>query len=172
MKRISTKIGDIFEAPLENGEKGYVQYIGNDQAQLDSDVIRVFKIRTRGENRPERSELVRSDIEFYSHVVDVGVGIKDGSWQKIGHSEDVGNLKDAFFRDPADGAEKREDGLWYGSPKISKSWSVWRVTEQRKLVPELTGENTKADRGDVTWPKLVVQRMQTGTDGFFYPDYK
>ena len=38
----TTKIGDVFEVPLEAKTKRYFQYVANDQSQLGADVIRVF----------------------------------------------------------------------------------------------------------------------------------
>ncbi len=162
MKRISLKVGDIFEVSLGDTKKGYVQYIGNDRTQLNSDVIRVFALRT--ESNAESEEIVKSHVEFYSHVTDVKAGIKDGSWKKVGHSDDIGDSKAPFFRHSDD----------YGNPDVKKSdrWYVWRMNEPMANVGKLAGENTRADIGVVTWPTHIVARMRTGKYHAFYPDYK
>lgn len=43
MKRVLTKIGDVFEVKIDETSKKYFQYIANDMTQLNSDVIRGFK---------------------------------------------------------------------------------------------------------------------------------
>lgn len=45
VKRIVTKIGDIFCVKTDRGCIAYFQYIANDMTQLNSSVIRVFKKR-------------------------------------------------------------------------------------------------------------------------------
>jgi hypothetical protein len=164
MKSSSLKVGDIFEATLEGGKKGYVQYLGNDKTQLNSDVVRVFKNHYDSGLEPSVEEITKDRVDFYSHVVDVKAGIKDGTWKKIGQSDDVGNLKDAFFRDSRD----------YGNPeiKVSEQWSVWKMSEPMVFVGKLENENTKADIGVVTWPKRIVSQMQTGQFHGVYPAYK
>lgn len=164
MKRISLKVGDIYEAPLADGKKGHVQYIGNDRTQLNSDVIRVFKKRYDSDVNPTVEEITKDDVEFFSHVVDVKAGIKDGSWAKVGHSDDVGDIKNAFFRDSRD----------YGNPnvKVSEQWFVWRMNEPTIYIGKLKDKNTAADIGVVTWPKWIVYQMQTRKFHGFYPDYK
>lgn len=43
MVRVYTKIGDIFSIQIDEKVKRYFQLIAYDLAQLNSDVIRVFK---------------------------------------------------------------------------------------------------------------------------------
>lgn len=44
MAYANTKIGDIFCVKLDNNRKKHLQYVASDLTQLNSDVIRVFKI--------------------------------------------------------------------------------------------------------------------------------
>lgn len=165
MSRIKKPIiGDIYEVPLEDGTKGYVQYIANDVTQLNSDVIRVFKRREKTESISDLEEILDGDVEFYAHVTGMEFGEKDGSWKKIGHSDNVGDLKKPFFRTSSD----------YGKPsvKVSKEWYVWRINDPKAYVGRLEGENLEADEGSALPPAWVVQRMNTGRYQFFYPDHK
>ena len=154
----------MFEVPLKSRMKGYIQYIGNDLTQLNSDVIRVFKRRDKVEAEISVDDILKDGIDFYSHVVDVQHGVKDGSWSKIGNSENLGDLKAPFFRSSRD----------YGDPsiKVSHKWDVWRMNETDEYVGELKGENARAEIGSVTWPKKIAERMQTGEFSNFYPDYQ
>lgn len=172
MARASYKVGDIFEVPLQHGLKGYIQYIDKDTTELNSDVIRIFKSRYPADVNPDMEDIVVGDIEFYSHVTGVEFGVKDGSWKKVGTSSNIGDQKAPFFRSPGDRPEKREDGLWYAWPQISKKWYIWRMNEEHCLVQELTGENINAYPGEVTWPKFIVYQMQTGKHYGAYPAYK
>ena len=66
---------------------------------------------------------------------------------------------------------KRENGLW-GLPDVSQKWYVWHLGEPKKLLEKLEGDDVRADYGDVTWPKFIVERMQTGKPHSFQPNYK
>ena len=165
------KVGDIFEVRLQGNKKGYLQYIGKDATQIGSDVVRVFEKRYTTEANPAIEDIVSDKIEFYTHVVSAEFGMQDDSWVRVGNSNNIGDLKTAFFRDPGDQPVRKENGL-YGLPNVSKTWYLWRMNEPRVFVKELTGENTKAYSGDATWPKNIVYRMQTGKYHAFYPDYK
>src|SRR3989338_10410086 len=157
---IRPKVGDIFEVLLKNGTKGYVQYIGNDITQLNSDVVRIFKKRYSSDVTPSLEEIVKGEIEFYAHVVGVEVGEEDGSWKRIGNSKELGDPKAPFFRDSRDFGNK---------VKISERWSVWHMNEEMIYVGKLDVENVRADIGYVTWPQKVIERMQTGKYSDSYP---
>ena len=165
------QIGDIYEVILEGKCKGYVQYIGNDASQLNSDVVRVFKKRFPLEQDFDLDEILNDEIEFYCHVTGMEFGEKDGSWKKIANSTNIGDAAAAFFRDAGDELEKRESGA-YGMPEVSKTWYVWRMNQPARKVEELKGDNTNANIGMVTWPKSVVRQMLTGKWDGFYPAYK
>lgn len=170
-KNKKSVIGDIYKVPLQNDEKGYIQYIGNDITQLNSDVIRVFNERYSIDAEPTLEEVLAGKIQFYCHVTGMEFGEKDGAWKKVGNSTNIGDTTSVLFRDAADSLEKRESGE-YGLPRISKTWNLWRISEPMQRVDKLEGENIKADIGMVTWPNSVVQHMQTGEWQGFYPAYK
>jgi hypothetical protein len=162
------KIGDVFEIDLKNGKKAHVQYIGNDITQLNSDVIRVFKARYPIDKEIDIENIISDEIEFYSHVTGVKFGIEDGSWKNIGNSGKLGDPRAPFFRTSKDvGVAK----VGEPKPEISKNWVVWHMNEPMTHVGELLGEDTKADIGVITWPKVIVNDMRTGKQSFFYPGY-
>lgn len=162
MSRIKKpKIGDIYEVPLKGDQKGYLQYIANDMTQLNSDVIRVFKQRYPVGEKVDLENVLKGEVEFYSHVTGMEFGEKDGSWKKIGQSDDIGDLKLPFFRSTNDTGNT-----------VSNDWYVWHINEPSKYVGRLEGENIKAEIGSALPPAWVVQRMNTGKYHFIYPDYK
>lgn len=164
-------VGDIFEVQLSNDEKGYVQYIGNDLEELNSDVIRVFKRRYSSDKQPAIEEIISDEIDFYSHVTGVNLGEKYKVWLRYGNSSDVGNQEYAFFRSHADPEEQRPDGTW-GWPKVSKTWYIWHLGESKCLVHRLKGKDTQANPGIVFQPEHIVEKMKLGEYSGFYPSYE
>jgi len=160
--RISTKIGDVFFAKIDNNSKKYFQYITNDLTQLNSDVIRVFKKVHPINSNPDLSEVVKDEVEFYAHCV-TKWGIKLGFWETAGNIVDVGITDCILFKDSGD----------YGNPhvKISDDWWIWKVNKQQRQVGTLEGENCKAEIGIVISPDSIVHRMRTGEYDFVYPGY-
>ncbi len=68
MKRIHTKIGDVFVVKLENGRKKYFQLVVFDLTQLNSDVIRVFKTSYSEDNNCNLSEIINDEL-ISMHIV-------------------------------------------------------------------------------------------------------
>lgn len=89
VKRIVTRIGDIFCAEIDCEYKCYFQYIEKDLSQLNSSVIRVFKRRYPIEYSPIIDEIVIDDILFYAHTV-LRAGIDYNAWYKAGKSKELG----------------------------------------------------------------------------------
>ena len=89
VKRIVTRIGDIFCAEIDCEYKCYFQYIEKDLSQLNSSVIRVFKRRYPIEYSPIIEEIVIDDILFYAHTV-LRAGIDYNAWYKAGKSKELG----------------------------------------------------------------------------------
>lgn len=170
--RGKSQLGDVFEVLLHDRRKVYLQYIGTDALQIKTHVIRVFKNRYSAESNPDIEEIVSDSVEFYAHVISVEFGIQDGTWQRIGNSKNLGDPRDAFFRDPGDSAVKRESGLW-GMPEVSKTWYLWRLGDSEKVfVKQLIGKDTEADRGSAMWPAHIIERIETGRYSGFYPSYQ
>ncbi|HRK06003.1 MAG TPA: hypothetical protein PLW14_13010 [Chlorobiota bacterium] len=157
-KRVVTKIGDVFEVPISETEKKYFQLIAFDMTQLNSDVIRAFKLVVPLDESPKIADIIASGVEFYAHCV-TKWGVKDGSWSKIGKSPDVGNLDNILFRGSSD----------YGNPqiKVSDSWYIWQINQKTVRVGKLEGENRNAEIGLVFTSTDIVHRMKHG----FYPGF-
>lgn len=61
--RVITNIADVFCAKINN-YKIYLQYVANDLSQLNSDVVRVFKIKYPIKTTPDLSEVINGDWEY------------------------------------------------------------------------------------------------------------
>lgn len=159
--RIVTRIGDIFEVPLDAASKRYIQYIAIDQTQLNSSVIRAFKKVHLASENPSPDEIVKDEVDFNAHTV-LRAGIVQNLWKKIGKSKDVGSLN-ILFRGTND--------ILDPTIKVSENWHVWKISGPPKKIGRLIGEYEKAEIGSVLPANFIVERMKTGTFGFVYPAY-
>lgn len=167
MIRINTKIGDVFSVTINDSNKKYFQYIANDLTQLNSDVIRAFEKSYAVSDKPELSEIVEDEVDFYAHCV-TKFGIKQGLWEKVGNIPFKGSV-DVLFRDTNDAGH----ALGEEPVKISHKWYVWKINDKDfTRVGNLTGENRKAEIGVVIPPYLIVERIITGKYSFVYPDFE
>ena len=166
MKRVRTRIGDVFSVRLDERTKKYLQYVANDMSQLNSYVIRAFKKVYRIEDAPALVDVVADEVDFYAHVV-VKWGLKMGLWEKVGYVAEVGGL-DVLFRDTNDyGSGPNEEPV-----KLSKNWYIWRINEEFQHVGTLEGDNRRAEIGIVVAPPDIVDRMRTGKYKFVYPGFE
>lgn len=166
MKRVVTKIGDIFSVQISPSQKKHFQLIAFDLLCLNSDVIRAFSQVYQNDSHPSVEEIVVGDVEFYAHCV-TKAGVNMDLWKKIGNSDDVGRLDQVNFRIINDAWAKPGEKI-----AVSDDWYVWRINDPSfTRVGRLTGENRHAEIGLVVTPGDIVERMKTGTYKFFYPGF-
>lgn len=160
-KRVRLKLGDVFEVPLSEGKVGYFQYISDDLTQLNSYVIRVFRAHYVSPIASAIEEIASGDVHFYAHVF-LKVGLKFDFWKKIGNASPPAGVN-VLFRGSDD----------YGNPeiKVSQRWYVWNINEPFRHVGVLTPEYQDAEIGSVKAPQDIIERMETGSYGYFYPGY-
>lgn len=164
----NTKIGDVFSVKLDENNKKYFQLIAFDLLQLNSDVIRAFKTVYPVSAKPNLSEIITQEIDFYAHCV-TKFGLKMNLWEKVGNAPDVGSVNHILFRNTNDYGKKVDNELI----KVSQNWHVWHISDKDfRRVGKLSGENKKAEIGIVVTPPDVVDRIKTGKYNFFYPDFE
>ncbi len=168
MKRISTKIGDVFFVKIDDFSKRYFQYIANDLQQLNSDVIRCFKKIYPLNEKPDFVEIINDDIFFYAHCV-VKWGVKLGYWEKLHNIKDIGTFENILFRGTRDyGVKKGETPI-----KISNNWYIWRLNDSSfTFVGKLENDNRRAEIGIIMDPESIVNRIKTGIYGGSYPEFE
>ncbi len=163
-KRITkAKIGDIFEVPLEDGTKGYFQFISLDETQLNSEVIRAFNSKYDMSCTPDLNRVVEDNVYFYMHVV-IKFGIKEGLWTKVGNVPLENNFELPFFRMSWDYGKKPK-------VEVSHNWCVWQVNTPIVNVGELSDIQKKYDLGEVMIPDKIPYKMCYRKDKYFYPSY-
>ena len=164
MKRVVTKIGDVFSVKLDDNRTKYFQLVAFDLSQLNSDVIRAFKTVYPLDEKPNLSEIVNGEVEFYAHC-GASIGVKLLLWEKVGHVSEIGDTNKILFRDT--------DDCGNGKPYFkSTDWYVWHINEDFKYVGKLKGENRKAEIGIVVSPYGIVDRIKTGKYNIAYPIFE
>jgi hypothetical protein len=158
VKRIITKIGDLFSVEIDEKRVRFFQYIANDLTQLNSSVIRVFKKIHQKEESPDWNEVIKGEVQFFTHTI-LKIGIELGHWKKVGKSSEIGAC-DIFFRASGDIANPKV--------KISEDWYIWKINQPMIRVGKLKGENQKAEVGSVINSASIVHRIKTG-ENFSYP---
>ena len=168
MARVTTKIGDVFSAHVDDDNKRYFQLIAFDLTMLNSDVIRAFKARYPLDAEPDISEVVHDEVDFHTHVA-VNLGVKMGQWDKVGNSAEIGPPFSLIFRDTLDYMRK------VGQPPvvISSNWRVWHINDATMTeVGKLEGENRKAEIGLIVRPAGLIEMLKGNKYPPNYPEFE
>ncbi len=168
MAKRNTKIGDIFSVKIDDKNMKYFQLIAFDLNQLNSDVIRAFKMLYSTDATTELSEVVKGEVEFYAHC-NTKLGLKMNFWESIGNSTEIGNINHILFKDTNDyGRKVGEEPI-----KVSHKWYVWRINDNNfTRVGELKGENRKAYPGIVMNPKGIIELLKGNEYPLNYPEFE
>jgi hypothetical protein len=165
MKRVISKIGDVYCVKINDTQRKYFQYIADDITMLNSRVIRIFKKIYSSEDNPDLNKVVKDEIDFYVHLF-INNGVKMNLWEKVGNIKELGGAKPLFRISGESGIKSGEKLI-----EISEKWKVWRINEPMKFVGKLEGENRTADIGDVMPPQVVSEKIWTGKYNMMYPGY-
>lgn len=156
MKRIITKIGDVFCMEFDE-YKCYLQYVANDMTQLNSSVIRVFKHHYPLDCMPTLTDILKGDVDFYAHMI-LYDAISDGVMYKVGRSTDIGNSQNFIFRcyELFDVKTMRDCFYWY----------IWKINHETiDIGPELLDEYKSYPYGLVFSYPRIINKIKTG---YFY----
>ena len=156
------RVGDIFEVPIGNGLKVHLQFIGKDETQLYSQVIRVFKKRYKVTEKPTIEDIIIDEIDFYVHLMSIKSGIDAGIWNKIGNHKFTEGEISPIFRSPND----------LNTKKIVFKWHVWAMNSVWKEVTAPSELLSKSYMGSTVLNCTdIVEKIQTGKYPFHYPKY-
>ncbi|MDY3538374.1 hypothetical protein PG275_10230 [Riemerella anatipestifer] len=163
--RVNVRIGDVFSVNIGNGFKKYFQYVANDSTQLNSDVIRAFKETYRINSNLDLVKIVSGEIDFYAHCI-TKLGLKMKVWEKVGNSDEIGDITKILFRDTKD----------YGSEDrviVSQNWYVWNINDKDfTTVGKLEGENRNAYIGIVINPLGIIELLKGNKYPVNYPEFE
>ncbi|MES2375595.1 MAG: hypothetical protein V4553_03405 [Bacteroidota bacterium] len=166
MKRVITKLGDVFCAQIDSNHKRYFQYVANDLNQLNSNVIRAFKKCYLSASNADLSIIIEDEIDFYAHC-SVSHGIKLTLWEKVGNVQKEIQLNDVLFRGTNDYGSK------IGEQKIvSSNWYVWKIADKGfTKVGRLKSEHLHSYIGLVINPYGIMELLKGNKYPVNYPEY-
>lgn len=161
---VNVRIGDVFSVNIGNGFKKYFQYVANDSTQLNSDVIRAFKETYCINSNLNLVEIVNGEVDFYAHCI-TKLGLKMKVWEKVGNSDEIGDIAKVLFRDTKD----------YGSEDrviVSQNWYVWNINDKDfTTVGKLEGGNRNAYIGIVINPLDIIELLKGNKYPMNYPEF-
>jgi|ERR1051326_5147081 hypothetical protein len=159
MAKVKVSPGDIFEVPLQNGRKQFFQYVLKNLNQLGGNLIRAFDYECEVEKSVDTKELIKKPIKFYTHTM-LLVGLKLGTWNKIGSEPIEKNFEMPTFRGTDD---------VYSMTKKSYKWYIEKG-DKITWIGELKDEFKHLPTDGVNPPHLVVRQLETGNDGSKWPE--
>lgn len=158
-KRVYTKKGDVYEIRIDETSKKYMQFIGSDWNQLNSDTFRVYKKIYPIDATPSLEEILSDTPDFFVHSFASG-GIKDGIWSLAYRCKDVGDTRGIKFRTAHD---FRSEGV---KLDFYKEWRLWIFSEELDNQTLLKGKMPKewksAYLGTIYQPIRVLHRIIYG----------
>jgi hypothetical protein len=158
---IRIQVGDVFEIPLGDGMKCYMQYVGKDATQLYSEVIRVFKKKYAESECIKVEDVVLGEISFYIHVLSVKSGVDTGLWNRVGNNKSLTGIN-PLFKSPNDIETK----------KIVERWHVWEINKPWKDVTSPSKLLEESFMGSIVFNCIsVVEKIKTGSFSFHNPKY-
>lgn len=164
-KRIVTKVGDVFCAPIGDGYKRYFQFIAIDRSLLNSSTVRVFKSAYPLDENPKIEQIVKDAVGFYSHTV-LRAGIEDGVWYKVGTTKDIGEagLEDIWFGTQQDHIAKPHANtveIIYVNPL--ENWWIWHINKDHINIGRLPDDLREyVEPGGVFSWETLLSRIKYG----------
>ncbi len=163
-KRVYTKRGDVYEIKIDDTTKRYMQFIGLDWNQLNSDTFRVYKKVYPIDATPSLEEILSDIPDFYVHSF-ASAGIKAGLWSLAYRCKNVGDTSSIKFKtDEEDMIPKEKRG------EYCNRWSFWHFDERfdNRFLYEgkMPQEWKSAHLGYVYHPVNVLHRIIHGRFSF------
>jgi hypothetical protein len=159
MGKRKLKIGDIFIVDLGNNQIRYFQYISNDETQLNSNVIRVFKENYNNCIPHILKEVTNGKVDFYAHCV-IDWGIKLGYWMWVENLKYEGDDSGIYFKSCSNDLKSNK----------SFNWWIWKINEPQIFVGDLIKDFKEYEIGSIIPPDSIVHKIKKGNFDFFYPE--
>lgn len=160
-KKTYVRIGDVFCVEIDNEYKCFFQYIAQDELQLGGQVIRVFKTHYPMDYVPICEELIKDEVQFYSHTF-IRPCMDLGFWYKVGTTKNIGNIRTPYFCDPWRNIKEHASR--------ASHFSVWRIGDNRKVIlgSMSIDEYNKYSYGAILPPGDIINKIRTGEYAEFF----
>ncbi len=149
MKKLTIKIGDIFEIPISNNKKAFGQYIHYDKQQ--GPLIQVFDYIVNGDEKLDLDKIVQSKILFPPIIVGLFAAVKKNLWSVVGN-KNVENFIYPGFISTLRNPKTNEATIWF----------YWDGNEWTKLGEKLNDRYKKKEFLAVYSPYDIPERIETG----------
>ena len=165
VKRIVTRIGDIFCVEIEGKYKCYFQFIDKDVNLLNSDVIRAFKTRYSMDYKPIVKDIISGETLFCSHVF-IRAGLMCGAWYKIDmpKCKEYNKNHDVIYGTVSpDKQIIKNNEMHLITVNQFQNWTIWKPNEITKNRTELTEDEVdRLELGTVKGYSQILFRFKYG----------
>jgi hypothetical protein len=166
MTRVVIKLGNIFQVCTGKGRVKFFQYIGVDDTQLGSAVIRAFEQEYATSETVDLALVAQGKVAFHAHC-QLRTGLRMNCWTKAGNTP-IAMLPAPLFRHTFDyGRVAGQEPIL-----LSTNWTVWQMNEPMQKVGKLEGENQQAEIGLVMNCYDIVRRILHGAYDMLYPAFE
>lgn len=158
--KVVLKSGDIFQANLSGGKKGYFQFLYKDDSYLAGHLIRAFSFTQK--DYKIMDEIINNPIAFYGFTR-VFEGIKEAFWIRLGNVPIESTFEPPMFKTTM-------DTRYY--VQKSYDWYIWKGDfANAKKIGEMTEEYRGLPISSVVSPETIVEWLEAGKQVFTYlPD--
>ena len=169
-KRIIAKVGFVYEAKTAADSKVHLQLVAIDQANLNSDIVAVFKGNNLTDDDPEK--IAQAKMVLYAHTT-VSQGVRKQVLRKIGKAPVYLNTDDLVFKYRRD-QEHVDSLLWTSEilndrslrPPFSEPyWDIWKLGDKNwHSVSDEEGRVIEAQPGTIfsseSLLRLIGERLR------------
>ncbi len=169
MSRIVTKPGFVYETIV--GEKRLLQLVAIDPANMNSDVVVVYRSGISLQD-VEQHKVAIGSVDFYTHTT-TSQGVRQGLWEKVGKAP-ILPLQSFRFKN-YHGLEEKEidEALGHVEPVGYPYWYIWTPNmEDGQKVDDDTGQEYEAEPGGILPASDVIYRIKHGVSEFKEPSLR
>lgn len=168
-RRLSSKIGDVYETIPIEGVPRYLQLIALDEINLNSDVVIVFEKTLANPAEKHVGAIVAQGVDFYIHTT-VAQGVADGLWRKIGNAKarvKINQLKFKSYHDEVEGEILSQSAEVPAPPVPYPNWTIWTPADKEwRFISLEEGKKTIANESDIFPASDIIYRLRYGKSGF------
>ncbi len=158
MKKINIQQGDIYEVPLGNGMKTFLQFVYSDEHNLGGHLVRIFDYEIDEKQNVNIENLYKCRIRFFEYTV-VDLGVELGFWYKIGNMKIEDNFEEPLFKYCGDHQDVEKSYNWY----LVKGDKTTKIGELPTEYKNLSDTSIKP-------PKTLIYKLLTSNYNYRVPN--